>query len=349
MTTIRHSISSIIRHMHKIHIDDKIKALIGTNKNKDHDEKKRDITRDITRDDKKIKEEDLNDIHILTVHSSDKKDIDVSKKEKTIESISFSGGGYNCTYHMGIIKYIFENSIMFKNTKYLGASGGAGICAIILCFESDPERFNILEQMINVVIEMKNMDLDISDQVKHYTDELIKHITVERFDKYIKDKDRCYISVTCINNMWIKNEIKSSFNSYTEFIDTIKASACIPILLDNQIRKIGNDKYIDGGLSNNIPVLNNNTIKISCLDFPLQKYLHSPDVYPKSVYKIKHCFTPPDKTYIMNMYTLGYEDIMVYFKDKKTKFDTISDNNRFKSIELDILEYDDISYDDQGI
>ena len=36
-----------------------------------------------------------------------------------IDSICFSGGGYNCTYHLGIAKYIFENIETFKsNSKF---------------------------------------------------------------------------------------------------------------------------------------------------------------------------------------------------------------------------------------
>ena len=45
---------------------------------------------------------------------------------KCNESISFSGGGYTCAYHLGVLKYIFENNEIFKNTICLGASGGAG-------------------------------------------------------------------------------------------------------------------------------------------------------------------------------------------------------------------------------
>jgi hypothetical protein len=131
------------------------------------------------------------------------------------KSISFSGGGYNCTYHMGIIRYIFENPDMFKGTKYLGASGGAGICAIILCFESDPDRFKILDQMNDVVIGMKSMNLNLSDQVRHYTDELIKHITIDRFNKNVKGTDQCHISVTCVNSMIIKNVLKIFLNVET--------------------------------------------------------------------------------------------------------------------------------------
>jgi predicted acylesterase/phospholipase RssA len=160
-----------------------------------------------------------------------------------MNSISFSSGGYNCVYHIGVVKYIFENPEIFNKTKYIGCSGGAGICALILCFESDPDRFNILNKIIDEVIQMKEKNIKFIDQLNYYSEILIKHITREKFDLYIKDSDRCNISISnpyAINwfKLSLKNEIITKFKTYEQFIDTLKASACIPILLDNQIRKI---------------------------------------------------------------------------------------------------------------
>jgi hypothetical protein len=299
---------------------------------------------------KELKDKELNEEYLLSIHSthnrstqdiiyiSSKRDTQrlpdicrediisspeiISKlmeKNKIITaSISFSGGGYNCMYHMGVLRYIFENPELFKNTIYLGASGGAGICAIALCFESDPDRLAILEQMINDVIAIKTKNLNISDQVKEYIANLVNHITEERFVKYIKNSDRCRISVTRLSaNIFHLNEIKTKFTSYEEFIDTIKASACIPLILDDQIREINNKKYIDGGLSNNFPSLNKNTIRVSCLPYTIFR----PHIYPQKVFQLKYCFTPPDKNYILDICELGYNDIYKFMKDKKDKYD----------------------------
>ena len=233
------------------------------------------------------------------------------------DSISFSGGGYNCMYHMGVVRYIFENPELFLGTKYLGASGGAGIVALVLCFESDPDRFKILEIMMEYVISMKSSNLNFHDQVKVYTQNLVKHITLERFDQYIKDSDRCHISVTDISKIIPRNSLKTKFESYGQFIDTLKASACIPIIFDNQIRKIDFKSYLDGGLSNNLPILNEKTIRISCLSYPLL----NAEVYPKIICDLKYCFTPPHRNYVLNMHDLGYNDFDNFMILHKRKLD----------------------------
>lgn len=228
--------------------------------------------------------------------------------DNNIESISFSGGGYNCVYHIGIVKYIFENPKLFMNTKYLGASGGAGIIAIILCYENDVNKFAIINKLLNEIILMNDRNLKFYEQVAKYSTIIESFIDEERFNKYIKNSNRCHISVTNISFIIPINIIKTKFITYTQFIETLKASACIPFIFDNMIRTIDGISYIDGGLTNNNPILNDNTIKISCINYPLM----NAHVYPRVICELKYSFYAPAKNYILNMCDLGYCDIEKY-------------------------------------
>lgn len=250
---------------------------------------------------------------------------DIREKNRiSLHSVSFSGGGYNCAYHLGIIKYIFENPELFKDTKYLGTSGGAGIVGIILCYETNPNRLEILSKIIKYMINMKNLNLKFHEQVDKYTSMLETFITEDYFNKYIKDTKRCYISVTDISGYIPKNDIISNFKDYQHYLGTIRASACIPIILDNKIRKIENKKYLDGGLSNNLPILNDKTIRISCLNYP---FLQA-EIYPKIISDIRCSFSPPTENYILNMCDLGFSNIEEYMKNKKNKLDDIKRENK---------------------
>lgn len=238
---------------------------------------------------------------ILKIHSK-------NSERKIYSSISFSGGGYNCIYHLGVVKYIFKNPNKFKNIKYLGASGGAGIIGIILCYENDINRLNILKCIIREIIDIDNHTLMLHEQVKIYMSILEKYIDEKRFNKFIKNKNRCHISVTEITNIIPKNVIIKKFTSYEHYKDVLHASACVPYLLDDKIKTIDNKKYLDGGFSNNIPVLDINTLKISCLNYPLM----DADIYPKILTNIWNCFNKPSKNYMLNMLDLGYNDILKY-------------------------------------
>ena len=233
-----------------------------------------------------------------------------------IDSISFSGGGYNCVYHLGIVKYIFQNNHLFENTKYLGASGGAGIASFVLAFQNYDQNLQLLETVINEISKLHSLNIPFHDQVTNYINILTKHITNDIFNNNIKYKNKLHMSLTNISNILPYNQIVSNFNNYEYFINTLKASACIPFILDNQIRKINNNYYLDGGLSNNIPIINKKTVKISCLNYP---FLDA-DLLPIKIYKLKYSFMPPKKEYIDKMIDLGYHDMKNYMKIYEKKY-----------------------------
>ncbi len=226
------------------------------------------------------------------------------------DSVSFSGGGYNCIYHLGVVRYIFENPDLFKGTKYLGASGGAGIMGLVLCYENDPEKFTIIDNIIKDIIAMNELNLKLYEQVKKYSEIIETYINEDRFNKFIKGTNRCHISVTDVSSIFPKNIIKHNFEAYSIYMDTLKASACIPFILDDTLRILDNRYHLDGGLSNNMPILNKNTIKISCLNYPLM----NADVYPKVICELKYSFTAPTKNYILNMHDLGYSNMEEFMK-----------------------------------
>lgn len=242
-----------------------------------------------------------------------------TSKDLSKDSVSFSGGGYNCVYHLGVIKYIFENQYLFKNTKFLGASGGAGIVSLILAYENNEYKFDTLNNILNDIIELNKLDIKLQEQVEKYTQIICNYIDEDKFNKCIKNSNRCYISLTDVTYLIPSNVIKYNFKTYDEFISTLRASACIPFLLDNKIRNIDGRYYLDGGLSNNLPILSNKTIRISCLNYP---FLQA-DIYPKIISEIGYSFYPPNKNYILNLYDLGYSDMfefMIKYKKNVNNF-----------------------------
>jgi hypothetical protein len=234
-------------------------------------------------------------------------------------------------YHIGVVRYIFENPELFVETKYLGASSGAGIVAFVLCFENDPGCFDVLNQIVNFVIGLREKNLVLHKQIDVYSKLLFNFMTEERFNKCIKFSDRCHISVTNVTYMIPLNEIKTRFADYKQFMDTLRASACIPIILDDTIRTVDNKFYLDGGFSNNLPVLDKNTLKVSCLNYP---FLNS-HLYPKKVCDIMHTFIPPDEKYVQDMIKQGYDDICEYMHDRSQKLITAKND---KDLQLHITQ-----------
>lgn len=266
-------------------------------------------------------------------------DIEI-KKDITIDSISFSGGGYNCVYHLGVIRYIFDNIDLFKGTKYLGASGGAGIISIILCYEKDPDRMYVLDTILKEIMGLNNANLRLYEQVEKYSSIVETYITEDKFNANIKDTDRCHISVTDITGYLSgylpipKNSVKTDFKTYKQFMDTLKASACIPFILDNKVRTIDDGRYLDGGLSNNLPTLDEKTVRISCLNYPFLRA----DLYPEKICKLSHAFIAPDKDYILNMHDLGYIDMENYMHEKQKYLESTNDDKKLNTLITNIID-----------
>lgn len=263
----------------------------------------------------------IEDVSILNCHDQNNHDSKIQqilrdiyeKHDITVKSLCFSGGGYNCVYHIGVVKFIFEHPEIFKNTKYLGASGGAGIMALTLAYETDNDRFIVLDKLTDFIKNIQNKNLKLHQQVEQYNDLILSYVTEEKFNQNIKNSDRCSISVTNISNIVPKNEMRNMFSSYKSFLDTLSASACVPILLDDKIRKIDDNIFLDGGLSNNLPIHDKSTLKVSCISYPTM----SADIYPHEICDIRYCFTPPPSDYVDRMQTQGYHDIYKYLEKNR--------------------------------
>lgn len=230
-----------------------------------------------------------------------------SQDVRDLSSISFSGGGYNCAYHLGVIQYIFENPSHFAKTVFLGASGGAGVAAITLAYLDDPDRLQVLKRIHQTLDDLGDGDHSMSKQVERYTSELLNYIDEERFERTVRRSKRLHISLTEVGVV-PANRVIDDFDNLKHLVDTIRASACVPILLDNQIRTVKDKSYVDGGLSDNLPAVDENTIRISCLNYPTLRA----ELYPSEMINIVKCFVHPGKEEIGRMREQGLEDFGTY-------------------------------------
>lgn len=243
-----------------------------------------------------------------------------SNKKHYVKSISFAGGGYNCAYHLGVLKYLFEHNdidiINYDNMSFLGASGGAGIALIAKMYIDKYSRHDVLSNIIEDLIEMETLDLKLHEQVEYYSKMLFKYIDGYS-DKEITQNinSKLSISLTDITDYIPKNVLISKFDDKEHLQEVIKASACVPILLDNDIREIKGRCYVDGGITNNIPCVDKKTtIRVSCMNYPLI----DADVITKSYLPAMYtCFVHPGKDRILEMIQEGYDDFSEYIMKQK--------------------------------
>ena len=150
-----------------------------------------------------------------------------------------SGGGTRCVAQLAVVECLQEWNI--KPSIYAGASGGA-LCAALLATGKTPAQVltTVKELSLLSLIKLKlnrHGLMDVSGALKTLTWEL-----PQRFEDLPLP-----VSVSATNLRTGLSEIFSS----GELLPAVLASCCMPVIF-NPV-KIGEELYIDAGVTNNFP------------------------------------------------------------------------------------------------
>jgi predicted patatin/cPLA2 family phospholipase len=228
------------------------------------------------------------------------------------KSISFVGGGYLCIYQLGCVKYLLENKHLIEDYKFLGSSCGAIIATLLLL---DIEYEKIEKLLYNHCNKFYNISLfqspiysifKITD-IFNYLNKLIPDN-----DELIKQKlnNKLYVSTTKLYGL--KNIMKTEFNSKKELLEILNVGASIPFIQDNKFRKINNEYFIDGGITNNSPIIDENTIIIDNNKTSSNKCFKC-SIDDNWFTRIFGFLIVPNNERIKYLINTGYNDIKNYF------------------------------------
>ena len=186
-------------------------------------------------------------------------------------SISFAGGSYfSATYSMGVLKFLQE-AFDLSEMIFLGDSSG---CFPALTAALDmPAEDAIQNCMLKSLRDKHALPFYGFSQ---WSDVLKKNLlfAIEEYDladqahKIVKD--RLYISVTRLDSepWFLHNELVSSYHSDEDLTQAIVTSCHIPWILSKDFStQWRGHTYIDGGLTNHNPKLDENTLCIHPLLF----------------------------------------------------------------------------------
>ena len=187
-----------------------------------------------------------------------------AKDSKEPIVLSFSGSGFRYTYYLGVVAFLQQHyDLSSKDVHFCGASGGS-LAAALLAVEGSPQE--CWEKSIAPIHAKFRQSwsgpctIGGGLIIKHLPDCLPP-------DAYKKANGRLHVSVTGIgrptmsNLSGFKNQSISNFdpdnnNSNSTLVDTLAASAYIPIM--SALRPfftLSGARYIDGGFTDNQPCL----------------------------------------------------------------------------------------------
>ncbi|XP_060269603.1 1-acylglycerol-3-phosphate O-acyltransferase PNPLA3 isoform X2 [Ovis aries] len=172
-------------------------------------------------------------------------------------SLSFAGCGFLGFYYIGVTRCLSERAphLLRHARKFFGASAGALHCAFFL--SGIP-----LDQTVQILMDLVRSARSRNIGILHPAFSLSKHIR-DGLRRYLPDNvhqlvsGKMVISLTRVSDG--ANVLVSDFHSKDEVVDALYCSSYIPLVFGLIPPSFRGVRYVDGGISNNIPFVDTKT------------------------------------------------------------------------------------------
>lgn len=173
-------------------------------------------------------------------------------------SVSFSGCGFLGLYHVGALACFNDYKHKVHIEHALGASAGALVAlAAIVDIPTDflKTRFiQIVKDANSLPFGAFNPKFNVT---KLFQDELGAELAQ---DAHKRVSGRLTVSLT---DLTMQNKLVSHYESRKDLIDAVICSCYLPAFSGYEIPSYKNQSYLDGGFTNNQPILSDKTLRVS--------------------------------------------------------------------------------------
>uniref|UniRef100_A0AC34QBH2 PNPLA domain-containing protein n=1 Tax=Panagrolaimus sp. JU765 TaxID=591449 RepID=A0AC34QBH2_9BILA len=236
-------------------------------------------------------------------------------------NLSFSGCGFLCIYHAGVIAAIKEYAPQLTKNKICGASAGAIAAAGIVCNVCISKAVSTILSVITQAHQSMFGPLDTNfhliELVRVGLDESLP------LDAHILCTNKLLISLTRVEDG--RNVIVDRYDSRDELIQAILCSCFIPGFCGFVPPTFRGEQYWDGGMTDNQPVVDSKTITVS--PFSGESDICPPDFdsasmfgidfngtsirfTSRNLFRIFSCLMPPSLEICSRMCRQGFEDAL---------------------------------------
>jgi hypothetical protein len=227
------------------------------------------------------------------------------------DSMSFACGGWLQFYMFGVAKALQEAKLD-NGVTYIGCSAGT-LSAVGLVLKGNFD--NAIDYCNEMVLPNTYNRFTGLFRLSEYITSCLELYLMDNFDSIPLPKGRLQIAVTRLP--FFAPERVVTHESKDELMKSILASCAAfpftPIVYRN------NSWYIDGGLSDFQPMIDDDTITVSPF------YFCDCDIKPSRYVPVWWSFFPPkDKATVEWLYKLGWEDCMTYIRSRGIPIDHLA-------------------------
>ncbi|XP_012279637.1 patatin-like phospholipase domain-containing protein 2 isoform X3 [Orussus abietinus] len=235
-------------------------------------------------------------------------------------NLSFAGCGFLGIYHVGVAVCFKKYAPHLLLDKISGASAGAIAACCLLC---DLPLGEITSNVLHLAREARQRALGPFSPSFNVQDILLQNL--QHFlpaDAHLRVNGKLHISLTRVYDG--KNVIVSRFTSKEDLLQALLASSFIPLFSGLLPPKYHGVRYMDGGFSDNLPILDENTITINpfcgesdiCPRDTSSQLFHvnvsntSIELSRQNIYRFARILFPPNPEMLSNMCKQGFDDAL---------------------------------------
>ncbi|XP_020278982.1 patatin-like phospholipase domain-containing protein 2 isoform X1 [Pseudomyrmex gracilis] len=235
-------------------------------------------------------------------------------------NLSFAGCGFLGIYHVGVACCFKKYAPHLLLNKISGASAGAIAACCLLC---DLPLGEMTSNVLHVARKARQHALGPFSPSFNVQDMLLE--SLRKFlpdDAHLRVNGKLHVSMTRVYDG--KNVIVSQFNSKEDLLQALLATSFIPLFSGLLPPRFHGVRYMDGGFSDNLPTLDENTITISpfcgesdiCPRDPSSQLFHvnvsntSIELSKENIYRFARIIFPPRVETLSNMCKQGFDDAL---------------------------------------
>ncbi|XP_024883634.1 patatin-like phospholipase domain-containing protein 3 isoform X3 [Temnothorax curvispinosus] len=235
-------------------------------------------------------------------------------------NLSFAGCGFLGIYHVGVAVCFKKYAPHLLLNKISGASAGAIAACCLLC---DLPLGEMTSNVLRVAREARQRTLGPFSPSFN-----VQEILLDSLRKFLPDdahtrvNGKLHISLTRVYDG--KNVIVSQFNSKEDLLQALLATSFVPLFSGLLPPRFHGIRYMDGGFSDNLPTLDENTITVSpfcgesdiCPRDISSQLFHvnvantSIELSRQNIYRFTKILFPPKTETLSSMCKQGFDDAL---------------------------------------